>query len=953
MTDPTIISPLLDGFVMGSPMSEKNGSVCCPALKENSEKKYIVKIVSVPATQAQMDALLLAGAYKDPADAMDYFQRMAQELVAETKVLESLAGENSGFTPFEGSQVEPITRRRLGYYVYLLGSYKCSLEKHVRRSPVTHLEAVNLGLDLCAALTACRKAGYLYVDLKPSNIYVTPDKRYQIGDLGFLDRSALKYLSLPERYHSPYTPPELSDPMATIDETVDTYALGLILYQLYNDSQLPQRKEGEELPAPVNADYEIAEIILKAISLEPAQRWESPEAMQAALVSYMQRNSINNTPITPYTPLEVPETPAISPDPPQEPQPEAPKAEESQKTGEEETGEAKPAQAPSGEENAPADETAPTEADGEDLLPHEMSEEVSKMLEQADDLIAHELPQDAVVPPEPEDPFAFAMEEEVVDDLPAPTEADMADAEEEKRRVKAAKRLEQKRKLKKAITAVVVLLILVALAGGAAWAYQNLYLQSIDELTITGDQYALVVNVDTDADESLLSVTCSDNHGTSLTQKVENGQAVFTDLQPDSLYKIQLNIEGFHQLVGKTSDIFTTDSTTKIIRFTAVTGNEDGSVVLSFTPTGGEPEEWVMKYVTDGEEERMQIFSGHSITITGLTLGKQYTFTLEPNAEAALSGETTLEFLASRLILAENLRVTASDGSNMTIQWEAPGDILVDQWAVRCYSDSGYEQQQTVSSTQATFEGIDPAVAYTIEVVADGMTQPARTSITANPINITSFRADESNAEQLTVSWEYTGALPEGGWLLMYTIDGSATPNVVKCNDANAVIQPRIPNAKYAFTIQAADSTSIFSNVHTHITGSATVFEANGLSADSLDAHLLVTPEEGWTFDKVGKDAFSDTFAVGDALSLVLHCGENFYLQDLPLHVVYVFRDAFGNVLPDLTGEREIGWKDLWFAGDYHYGELDLPTAPDAAGDYSLSVYFNGQAVTVLNFTVQ
>lgn len=940
MTDPRIISPLLDGFVMGSPMSEGGGSVCCPALKENSEKKYIVKIISVPATQAQMDALLLAGAYKDPADAMDYFQQVAQGLVEETNILRSLAEKGPGFVAFEGTQIEPITRRRLGYHVYLLGDYRRSLEKHLRRSPVTHLEAVNLGLDLCAALTACRQAGYLYVDLKPTNIYLTEDKRYQIGDLGFLDRSALAYLSLPDRYRSRYTPPELDDPMAVMDETVDTYALGMILYQLYNDSQLPTRKEGEEIPAPVNADYEMAEILLKAISPDPKARWENPEAMQAALVAYMQRNSINDTPITPYTPLEVPEIPE-APAAPQQETAEAPETAE----------EVKPTEAAEAVEET--DDTAPTEADGEDLLPHEMTEETSKMLEQADDLIAHALPQETVVPPEPEDPFAFAMEEEVIDDLPAPTEADMADAEEEKRRVKEAKRMEQRKKVKKLLSGLAVLLVLALLAAATAWSYQNLYLQTIESLTITGDQYALVVNVVTSAEESSLTVTCSDNHGLSQTQPLENGQAVFTDLQPDSLYKIQLDITGFHKLTGKTSDIFTTDSTTKIIRFTAVTGNEDGSVVLSFTPTGGEPEEWVMKYVTDGEEERMKIFTGHSVTISGLTLGKRYTFTLEPNAEAALSGETTLEFLASQLILAEDLRVTASDGSSMTVQWEAPGDILVDSWSVRCYSDSGYEQQQTVTDTSATFEGIDPTVAYTIEVVADGMTQPARTSITANPINITGFHADETDPQTLAVSWDYSGATPEGGWLLMYTIDGSSVPNVIKCNSANAVIQPRIPNAKYVFTIQAADSTSIFSNVHSHITASAAVFEGNGLSADDLDAHLLVTPEEGWTYETVGRDAFSDTFASGDALSLVLHCGNNFYLQAMDIQALYVFRDAFGNVLPDLTGEAELTWKDLWYAGDYHYGELDLPTAPTTAGDYSLSVYFNGQAVTVLNFTIQ
>lgn len=951
MTEPTLISPLLDGFVMGSPIADQTGSVCCPALKENSENKYIVKIVSVPATQAQMDALLLAGAYKDPADAMDYFQDVAQGLAAEAAVLTVLS-KGEGFTPFEGCQIVPITRRRLGYHVYLLGTYKRSLEKYVRRSPVTHLEAVNLGLDLCAALTACREAGYLYVNLKPTNVYVTDDKRYRIGDLGFLDRKVLHFTALPDRYRSPYSPPELSDPMNSVDETADTYALGMLLYQLYNDSQLPVRKEGEELPAPVNADYEISEIILKAIHTDPAQRWESPEVMRQALVAYMQRNSINDTPITPYTPLEVTEEPplaqAVKPAEPEAPAPQqepAPTEEEAPAASEQE-------ELP--QEDSTPDETAPGEGDGDDLLPHEMSEEVSQILEQADDLIAHTVPEEAVKLAQPEDPFAFAQEELLIDDLPAPTEADMADAEEEKRRVKEAKKQERRRKVKSVLVAIAIVLGILAVAVGAYWAYQNIYLQTIDALTISGDQYALVVKVDTKADNSLLTVTCSDNYGSIQSKGVENGQAVFTNLQPDSLYKIQLSISGFHDLVGQTSDIFTTDSTTKIIRFTAVTGAEDGSVVLSFTPTGGEPEEWVIKYGTEGEEERVEIFSGHTISISGLTVGKRYTFTLEPNAEASLSGETTLEYLATRLVLAENLIVSASDGTYMTATWNAPGDVVVDSWDVRCYSDSGYEQQMTVTDTTATFEGIDPTVAYTIEVTAAGMTQPARTTITANPITITKLSVNERDPKKLTVSWSYTGGAPDGEWLVVYTIDGSEVPNVIKCSQAKTVISPRIPNAKYEFTIQAADNTSIFNNIHSHTCGSAAVYEKNGMSADKIEAHMLVTPEkENWTYANVGKDAFTDTFTVGQKLSVVFHALENFYLKEEDLTILFVFRDAFGNVLPDLTCERPGEWKQLWLAGDYHYGELDVPTAPTEPGDYSLCIYFNGKAMTALNFSIE
>ena len=196
------ISPLLDGFSVGSPISEHHGIVCCPAIKENTDRKFILKIISVPATQAQLDALLLAGAYKDPADAMDYYRGISEDIMAEAELLKKLS-KLDGFLAYEGWQMEPITRRRLGYQVFLVGSYKRSLEKYIRKNAVTHLEALNLGLDLCSALSVSRQAGTLYVALKPSNIYVSDKKEYRIGDIGFLNMETLRYASLPERYYGP------------------------------------------------------------------------------------------------------------------------------------------------------------------------------------------------------------------------------------------------------------------------------------------------------------------------------------------------------------------------------------------------------------------------------------------------------------------------------------------------------------------------------------------------------------------------------------------------------------------------------------------------------------------------------------------------------------------------------------------------------------------------------
>lgn len=964
MSEQKLISPLLDGFAMGNPISDHDGVRSCPAIKENSEKKYIVKIISVPASQVQMDALLLAGAYRDPADAMDYYKEVSEDIVKEAELLQKLS-KLEGFLPFDGWQIEPITRRRLGYEVYLLSSYKYSLEKHLRKNPVTQLEALNLSIDICSALTVCRKAGFLYVNLKPANIFVSDRKEYRIGDIGFLSLDALKYTTLPDKYRSAYTPPEFEDPMAPLNATADTYALGMILYQLYNDSQLPQRDaDTGAFPAPVNADYELAEIILKALDTDPEKRWQEPSAMGQALVAYMQRNAVNDVPITPHTPL-IPAEPDT--EPAEEPAPEedspAPAETEALPTPDaEEPEQTDPPEAPA----QPQDETVPGEEDAELMQPHEMSEELSRMMAKADDLIAHETPEGVVIPEIPElpDPFAFAAEDsEETDDREFPREPEMEEPEEQTQPVKKKKKSkrfvspESGRRVRRFFRTLLLLLILAATAFGGYLYYQMVYTQTIDSLTIDGSDNHLTVSIDTQAEEALLYVICSDDYGNVRNLAVTNGQARFTDLLPDTAYSIEVKIDGFHRLAGETAQVFTTDANTKIVSFTAVTGTEDGSAVLNFTVDGEEPEEWTVVCTAEGEEEIRETFAGHSVTVSGMTVGKVYTFTLYPDDALTLSGNTTLEFLASRLILAENISVTTQNGTDMTVYWNAPGDVIVDRWEVRCYNIQGFEVQFSVGEPQAIIPGVDLSTGYTLEITASGMTQPARESISANPLILDSFAVvNEADAavNTLELSWQYTGDAPSGGWLVMYTIDGASTPTVLKCQEPSAVVPARIPGAKYRFTVQAADGTSVLNSLHTFECPEAEVFDVHSLNGNTVTAQLLKTPEkENWRYESISDSDFTDVFAAGDRISVVLRAESPFYLPGSETHILYVYRDTHGNVLSDLVSQETVYWKNIWTGGDAKTGELDIPTAPTTPGSYVLDIYIDGMTMAHLTLTVE
>lgn len=957
MSESNPILPLLEGFKLGNPMSNHHGVLCCPAIKENSDKKYIVKIISIPASQVQLDALLLAGAYKDSADAMEYFKTLADDIADEAESLTRLS-RMEGFLPYEGWQIEPITRHRLGYQVYLVSTYKRSLEKHLRRSRVTHLEAVNLGLDICAALSAARRCGLMYVDLKPSNIFISADKEFRIGDLGFVRTASLKYTSLPGKYRSVYAAPELHDPMNTIGETADTYALGMILYQIYNDGQLPFRTVQPEggLPSPAHADYEIAEIIMKAIDPDPEKRWADPVAMGKALTEYMQRNSINDTPITPDLP--VPEEPA-QPEPVREvPEiPTEPVTEEPEETAEvpaepEET-EAETAVEPvipEVPEESPVEEEILPEPEEEEA--ENLSEDVTKIVTQADDLIAYRSPIEIQISETVAiDPFDFIEEDDIaVEEVLPPVVESFDTAFAPKPKKKKKKSL--KRTLITVLKTLLTMIILSALAVGGFWFYQNYYLQTIHTLQVEGSQKELTVTVDTTADDSLLSVICTDNYGNTQVKGLTDGKAVFTDLLPDSLYKIHVEIDGFHKLDGKTSDIFTTDDITTIVNISAITGPESGSVLLTFTATGGEPEEWTVTYGTEGEEERQQSFTGHSVTLTGLTVGKVYTFKLSSTGEMSTSGEDTIHFTASPLILAQNLSVTSNTGSDVTIHWVIPEDAVVESWDVRCYNDKGHEQQLTVPNAMVYFDGLDSTQSYTVEVTAAGMTQPARTTISANPILITNFAVDASDPQQLALSWETGGAVPEGGWLLTYSVDGGK-PTAIKCTDNGAVIYPRIPEAGYTFDIQSTDGTSVFGGHQKYTTPNATLFNDNGLRADNVSAKLLVTPTDAdWNEATLKPDVYTSTFASGEKVSMVLFGNCNFYTPVVDTNILLVIRDSNGNVLPDMVSQIETNWKDFWVPGNYHYAELDIPNVPTQPGSYSMAVYFNGYAVMITNFTI-
>ena len=1089
MSEPRLISPLLDHFAMGDPISSHDGVKCCPAMEHESDKKYIVKIISIPASQVQLDALLLTGAYKSEADANVYFRGLADLVSEEAEVLRKLSALE-GFLSYEKWQIVPMSHET-GYDVYLLGEYRRTLEHHFRKKPMTHLGAVNLGLDLCAAMSVCRHSGYLYVDLKPENICIIDNQSYRVSDLGFVKLSGLKYASMPDKYISQYTAPEIKDAFSSLNATVDIYAIGLILYQAYNDGVLPfkgSRAEAEVYAPPAYADYEMSEMIMKACAPDPKDRWQDPVQMGQAIVSYMQRNGANDVPIVPvpqpeedyveessenppvkdapvseaetfsdteideqqenffgdenendYQPLpavnaalpeeassdisltdplssdtddtfadncedsdnaaassevSVPDdVTALEPEqesttPPVDPlitePPVAQGADFSDNQTDPQAVEAPP-EFPVEEHQiyvedefgnltfldidaAAFDETVPS-GEAEDINYQEVSQEVSEILSYADELLAHPTPEPVVAPepidvpipepisvlpdesteeiPEPDqenDTPEFSVVEYPVpeDAFPEPAEVPSID-NDDYGDVSAS----QGKGIKKYIIAMICMLLIAGLAFLCFYYYQHYYLQPIS-IAADGTENSLVVHVSSGVDESKLTVYCADTYGNSLYSSVVDGKAYFSNLAPGAGYTITVEINGFHRLTGNTSTAYSTPVQTNVVQFTGISGPEDGSVILSFAIDGPDSQQWSVVCTADGSETKRIDFTGHMVTIGGLAIGKEYTFTLESEASMYITGNSQLKWLASKNIIAENLEITSCNNNTLTAEWSAPEGLNVSSWSVRCYNDSGFDETVTTADTNVSFSGIDHSKGYTVEVTAANMTVSARSYIAANPATVTGFKTDTTDPQKIVLTWTTAQPLADGNWILLYSANG-LDPHEVSCSSDNiAEITPLIPNATYTFTLLTTTGSHVFNNTYEYHTGDAPKFSNYNVTSDHMEFNMCLTPDvENWDrFDLKPAD-YTTTFAVGQKASFLVRVRHEYNPMSDNIVTLFVIRDRLGNIVKTATSEQT--WINMWYRG---YCELDIPVMPSVAGDYLITVYFNGCYAGEREFTI-
>ena len=163
-----LVSPLLSNMEVVSCISAR-GAVSVYLVKSTkTAQTYILKHISVPESQKQVDALLFTGAASSTEDAQKYYEQVVTDYREELETLEQLAA-SPNLDCFRSYQIEP-KEDGVGFDIYLLAEHRTTLSEYLADNAITHLCAVNLAMDLCSALVDLRAAGLVHRDVKPENI---------------------------------------------------------------------------------------------------------------------------------------------------------------------------------------------------------------------------------------------------------------------------------------------------------------------------------------------------------------------------------------------------------------------------------------------------------------------------------------------------------------------------------------------------------------------------------------------------------------------------------------------------------------------------------------------------------------------------------------------------------------------------------------------------------------
>lgn len=272
------------------------------------EYSSALKVISIPNSMSEYKELRNQG--MDDESIATYFNSVAEDLMIELKIMSRLKG-NTNIVSYEDHVIEKNPETK-GLKIYIRMELLTPLYDYIPNHPLTEQDIVRLGIDMCKALEVCRKYNIIHRDIKPQNIFVSDLGDFKLGDFGIARRLEKTEAGLSKKGTYSYMAPEVykAEPY---NHTVDIYSLGVVLYNFLNNNRTPflppsnqplkytdrenaniRRMRGEQIPEPVNACPELADVVLKACAFKPSDRFQSATEFRQALESLQSGSKVGS-----------------------------------------------------------------------------------------------------------------------------------------------------------------------------------------------------------------------------------------------------------------------------------------------------------------------------------------------------------------------------------------------------------------------------------------------------------------------------------------------------------------------------------------------------------------------------------------------------------------------------------------------------------------------------------
>ncbi|MDR1539174.1 MAG: protein kinase [Clostridiales bacterium] len=270
--------------------------------KEEFGKSYFsaVKAIEIPHGDADLTAMRREG--MNDAAMRAFLRAFVADIIREIDLMDMFKGHSNVVSIEDHMVIEEAVQ--LKWIILIRMELLTSLADWVLNKKPSEALVAKLGIDLCQALELCESRSIIHRDIKPDNIFISPFGDFKLGDFGIARQMENNAGALSKRGTFLYMAPEIYCGK-NYNATVDTYALGIVMYRLLNNNRLPfmpdkatvvpndrdeammTRLRGAPIPPINGVSPRMNQIVLKAVSYEWQERYLSAAEMKRALQSFL------------------------------------------------------------------------------------------------------------------------------------------------------------------------------------------------------------------------------------------------------------------------------------------------------------------------------------------------------------------------------------------------------------------------------------------------------------------------------------------------------------------------------------------------------------------------------------------------------------------------------------------------------------------------------------------